>query len=215
MRAPSWLLLGGTALALLTGACAAEPALQCRVDERSAVLSLKGGPGVEVVIPRRADICEAGYSYEAEAGQPMRGLLMLAPRELGLNAKNVVYRISFADGEALKLGELPASAERGADGRYQNVIQQAGSLFLEHYEIDAAAVRMAPVSHELVFDGELCTDAANAVHVRGIGVAGACSKRMKASMARPVCVAHRQGSDRVVPLVECEALSKRLGRVRP
>ena len=210
------LLLMAALQSAAAGGQAADPELQCRVVEGDgagdgAGLSLNKLPGKELVIRRRADVCEAGVVFVPEAGQPLRGLLLLAPKELGLRARNQVLRASFDEMSWQPLGELPVSAERIAAQTYQDLVQEGGSLFLQRYVIGAEAITPAPDSLELVFDGELCLDKPAAVFVRGIGN-GVCRQRQKVSVAKPVCVSHRDGAASVVGLKSCEALVQRLGK---
>lgn len=170
---------------------------------------MKNGAGLEVVVPHRADICEAGFDFEPAAGAPVRGRVILAPRELGLNARRSVLRVDLLAGTIRLLGELPAAAERKAAGVYEQVTQEGGSLFLASFKIDDDRVQVAPVSFELVFDGELCVDEAHAVRVLGLGVDPPCSQRVQATRISPVCLAHRADSHRVVALGRCRPLMQR------
>lgn len=193
---------------LLAGSVAAQ-SLACRAEGSAAVLSMKNGAGVEVVVPHRADICEAGFDFEPAAGDPARGRVILAPRELGLDAQQSVMSVDFLAGTIRPLGELPAAAERKAAGVYEHVTQEGGSLFLTSFKIDDDRVQVGPVSLELVFDGELCVDEANAVRVLGLGVDPPCSKRVQATGVRPVCLVHRAASHHLVALGRCRPLMNR------
>lgn len=203
-------------LAAVGGAQAAGSELQCRVVEGDgagdgAGLSLKDLPGKELVIRRRADVCEAGVVFVPEAGQWQGGLLLLAPKELGLRARNQAWRASFDEMSLRPLGELPVSAERVGPQTYEDLVQEGGSLFLQRYVIGAEAIAPAPDSLELVFDDELYLDKPAAVLVRGIG-SGPCRQRQRVSMSKPVCVPHREGSAGVIGLKACETLVQRLGK---
>lgn len=213
---PAGLLCAAWFVLPLAAHAATAAELQCRVVEGDGVgdgagLSLKDLPGKELVIRRRADVCGAGVVFVPEAGQPRRGLLLLAPKELGLRARNEVWRVNFDDPSQLRLGELPVSAEPVSPGVYQDLVQEGGSMFLQRYLVGAEAVVPADDSVELVFDGELCVDKPAAVFVRGIGN-GPCRQRQKLSMAKPACVQHRAGAASLVPAKACEPLMQRLGK---
>jgi len=91
-----------------------------RTADGAAALSLKGSTMV-VVVPSRADACEAGLTYWPTPDHPGRGLLRLPAKELGLNAQGALYRVAFDSGRLQYLGELPVAAEPDGPGRFRLV----------------------------------------------------------------------------------------------
>lgn len=159
----------------------------------------------EVLVPHRADVCEAGFTYWPDAKQARRGLLQLAAKDLGLNAQGALYRVAFDRGSVQYLGELPVAAEPDGPDRFRLVQQEGGSVHLQRYRVGASDVRPEPVALELVMDGTVCTDRAEGVFVLGIG-SGVCDRPKSASPAAPVCLVHAGTTTKMATIQRCRLL---------
>ncbi|MDP1681561.1 MAG: hypothetical protein Q8L39_07270, partial [Burkholderiales bacterium] len=162
-----------------------------------------------VILKSRGDVCEAGFEFTAAPSQSLTGLLIAAPTELGLRAKNIVYRVSFLDGSAVRIGELPASAERTGNGKFLDVYQGGGSVFLDRYDVSSNLVKLSPVSLELILDGRLCIQRKNDVWNMETGSKKSCSKIATANFASPLCLVHKAGKARLSPRLACKELEDR------
>lgn len=155
------------------------------------------------------DVCEAGFEFHSDADQTLTGIVVTVPSELGLRAKNSLYRVSFKEGTALLIGELPVSSERIGAGVYLDVFQEGGSIFLDRYNVTSDLVRLAPASLELVLDGRLCVQRKDDVWNMDTSIKKSCSQIILASFKSPVCLAHKIGKAKLLPRLACKEIEDR------
>ena len=184
-------------------------AVSCSPSGGDARLSHANNQATPVVLKNRSDVCTAGFEFLPDPGQMLSGIVLAAPSELGLRAKNFVYRISFQDGSVVHIGELPVSSEQADDGSFWDVFQEGGSVFLNKYEVASREIRLRPVSLELVLDGCVCIQRKNDVWNIETGVKKPCKKIAVASFTSPLCLVHEGGKARLSPRLACKELEDR------
>lgn len=180
--------------------------ISCAVNGKDAQLFFFKSNTAPVTITSRADICAMGFEYFPSRGNPIAGILLSAPIELGLKAKNNVYRISFENGVSKIIGELPVTAEQIAEDVFQDIFQEGGSIFLNMYTITSDRLELAPRSYEMVFDGVLCIHSDGRVTLKGISNSTSCSNIRRATSETPLCVAHNASNARLTSMRECKKL---------
>lgn len=154
-------------------------------------------------------MCETGFEFLADQGQTVKGIVLAAPSELGLRAKNIVYRVSFDDGSVREIGELPVSSEQTKNGVFLDVFQEGGSVFLDKYDITWNSVKHNSITLELVIEGRLCVQ--NKEDVWNLETANkrTCGKVATGSFANPLCLVHKAGKARLSRRPACKELEDR------
>jgi len=180
--------------------------LSCTPVGNDAMLFHASRQDKPVQLKGRGDVCEAGLEYIPAPGQTLTGIVLAAPTELGLRAKTDVYHISFQDGSAVRIGDLPASSERTVAWRFVDVFQEGEAVFLDRYDVTPSLVKRRPVSLELMFDGRLCVQHKDNVWNMETGEKRTCSKIVGASFANPLCIIHETGKARLGPRLACKEL---------
>jgi hypothetical protein len=169
---------------------------------------MASNPKQKIIVTGRPDLCISGFEFLPDLHSRTTGLLLAAPSELGLSAKNTVYRVSFESSAVREIGEIPASASPGKNGTYVNILQDGGSIYQTIYTVRQDRVEISSESLELVIDGTVCL--APATNVRTIEAAdgGDCPKMVIASFSNPICIAHNGGESRSAPRSACAALEQ-------
>lgn len=183
--------------------------LTCSENGPDAILTHVNQQETQVTLPNRRDVCEAGFEFMPDKGQPLTGLVLAAPIELGLHAKNTVFRVSFQDGMAKRLGELPVSAVHTSSGSFVDVFQEGGSVFLERYEVSTTQIKRTDAALELVIDGHICVQQKNDVWIIEISDGRSCRKRIVASASKPRCVVHEDSKAMLSPRQACKELEEK------
>jgi hypothetical protein len=165
----------------------------CRPDGHSAIFSI-GPDHKEIMIPDAAFSCEAGFEFLQDHPSESRGLLLLAPMELGLCAKMALYGVSFEAGSVGALGVVPASAEYSGNGKFSDVFSEGQSIHRQEYAVVNGAVTRVPVSLEFVVGGEVCLAPPDRVRAMVASTFAGCANLVEASFSDPVCILHRDGS---------------------
>lgn len=197
-------------LSVSTHALSAEmQTISCSPSGSDAKLTHSNCPSTPVVLKGRSDVCELGFEFLPHPDQPLAGIVLAAPIELSLQAKNVVYRVSFHDGSAKNIGELPVSSEQTTGGVFLNVFQEGGSAFLEKYVITPNSVNHNPITLELVIDGRLCVQNKGDVWNLEVAVKRTCGKITTASFTNPLCLVHKTGKARLSHRSVCKELEDR------
>jgi hypothetical protein len=86
--------------------------ITCIANGQDAHFIQKSTNAVPVVLAGQSEACNHAYSFELYKKNLMQGVLTLAPEEIGLHAKNILYWVSFRTGRAREIGELPISATK-------------------------------------------------------------------------------------------------------
>ena len=183
--------------------------VSCSSSGSDAKLTYANRLSTPVILKGRGYMCETGFEFLSHRNQKLAGILLVAPTELGLRAKNIVYQISFQDGSANIIGELPVSSERTGDARFLDVFQEGGSAFLDRYDITSNGVSRNPITLELVFDGRLCVQHKEDVWNLETGGKKTCTKIATASFEGPVCLVHKTGKARLSSRRACKPLEDR------
>lgn len=183
--------------------------VSCSQSGNDAKLAHTNLQTIPVVLRERSDVCEAGFEFLPNPGQPLAGIVLAAPTELGLRAKNIVYRVSFQDGSATRIGELPISSVRTVGGFFLDVFQESGSVFLDRYELGSNSVKHSPVSLELALNGRFCIQHKDDVWNMETSSNKLCGKIARASFTSPLCLIHETGKARLSPRLACKELEDR------
>ena len=198
------------ALSVSTHALRAEvQSVSCLSSGSDAKLTHANCPSTPVVLKGRSVVCETGFEFFPDRGQTVTGIVLAAPSELGLRAKNIVYRVSFDDGSVKEIGELPVSSEQTTNGVFLDVFQEGGSVFLDKYDITSNSVKHNPVTLELVIDGRLCVQHKDDVWNLETADKRTCGKIATASFANPLCLVHKTGKARLSHRPVCKELEDR------
>lgn len=180
--------------------------MNCRIDGNDAYIFKGHSPDKKVKILGRSDICDGGYQWLRDPVKIGIGFIIAAPLDLGLQAKSMVFRVSLLSGTALKIGEIPASAEKGSGFKFNHIFQESGSSFLDRYELSNTKVHYLGTKLELVFDGNVCIAKNGLVSRSQSIVDNNCENVIEASFKNPVCLSYHENHTHVVRLKKCSVI---------
>ena len=146
--------------------CFCNPALsaplelpqQCQkvgISQDSVSLSIRSH---EFILQKAQRACNSEYLYKENSSPNKGGTIISSPtnNDLGINAQNIIYSISYGSNEAVYIGEIPASATEVAEGVYQHIIQAGGSVYENTYRIESGKIKISLPSKELIISGNEC-----------------------------------------------------------
>ncbi|MEK8035050.1 hypothetical protein AACH06_29895 [Ideonella sp. DXS29W] len=182
--------------------------IKCSEANSQIQLELIGSTSsLPVSLPNITDGCQRSFEFIESSTNSLEGLVRISPIELGLNAQNEVYRITFKGGSARRIGEIPAGAESAGHNTFVHIIQQGYSIYKNTYIASETNISLSGESLELVTGGTICAEAGKNAYALDISSNRDCKRRIEASYKKPVCLTHSGQITTQSKLDRCSELS--------
>jgi hypothetical protein len=202
----SWAICTPLCFLLCSEDIFAKAEVACETNAFGSTLALASKKGRPVFLQDRIDTCAAGFEFLESCPDSATGLLLLPPKELGLNSQRSVSAISFESGNITPIGEIPSSSEVISYGVFEDTVQQGGSIYRTRYYVDSGKILVDSNSLELVLTGYVCTKSDVDSQAIEMPPESGCKNVTAANFTNPICIVHEGASSRVAAKSFCEKL---------